>query len=82
MSSRARVVEPDRLAQWCTEHLGSPPADEIFRSGNLSAVIPEFGHPSAQAGRCVDRVECLVRVVGEGSAAMMMFVWPGSASCG
>jgi hypothetical protein len=39
MSSRARVVEPDRLAQWCTEHLGSPPADEIFRSGNLSAVI-------------------------------------------
>lgn len=39
MSSRARDVDPGRLAHWCVEHLGSPPADEIFRSGYLSAVI-------------------------------------------
>lgn len=39
MSSRSRDVDPGRLAQWCVEHLGSPPADEIFRSGYLSAVI-------------------------------------------
>lgn len=39
MSSRARDVDPGRLARWCAEHLGSPPADEIFRSGHLSAVI-------------------------------------------
>lgn len=39
MSPRAPAVDPGRLAQWCIEHLGSPPADEIFRSGHLSAVI-------------------------------------------
>jgi hypothetical protein len=39
MSPRARAVDPDRLAQWCMKQLGSPPADEIFRSGYLSAVI-------------------------------------------
>jgi hypothetical protein len=39
MSPRARAVDPGRLALWCTEHLGSPPADEMFRSGYLSAVI-------------------------------------------
>jgi phosphotransferase family enzyme len=39
MSPRARAIDPGRLAQWCTQHLGSPPADEIFRSGHLSAVI-------------------------------------------
>jgi hypothetical protein len=39
MSPRAPVVDPARLARWCTEHLGSPPSDEIFRSGYLSAVI-------------------------------------------
>lgn len=39
MSFRAHAVDSARLAQWCTEHLGSPPADEIFRSGHLSAVI-------------------------------------------
>jgi hypothetical protein len=39
MSSRTRDVDPGRLALWCAEHLGSPPADEIFRSGYLSAVI-------------------------------------------
>lgn len=39
MSPRARAVDPGRLAGWCMEHLGSPPADEIFRSGYLSAVI-------------------------------------------
>lgn len=39
MSPRAHAVDPARLAQWCMEHLGNPPADEIFRSGYLSAVI-------------------------------------------
>jgi len=39
MSPRAHAVDPARLAEWCMEHLGSPPADEIFRSGYLSAVI-------------------------------------------
>jgi hypothetical protein len=39
MSPRAPAVDPGRLAQWCVEHLGSPPAGEIFTSGYLSAVI-------------------------------------------
>lgn len=39
VSPRVPAVDPVRLAQWCEEHLGSPPADEIFRSGNLSEVI-------------------------------------------
>ena len=39
MSPRLPIVDPVRLAQWCEEHLGSPPAGEIFSSGNLSAVI-------------------------------------------
>ncbi len=39
MSPRVPAVDPARLAQWCEEHLGSPPAGEIFRSGYLSAVI-------------------------------------------
>jgi hypothetical protein len=39
MSPRPRAVDPGRLAQWCLDHLGSPPADEMFRSGYLSAVI-------------------------------------------
>lgn len=39
MSSRAHAVDPARLAQWCMEHLGSPPVEEIFKSGYLSAVI-------------------------------------------
>ena len=39
MSFRAPAVDSARLAQWCVEHLGSPPADEIFRSGYLSTVI-------------------------------------------
>jgi Phosphotransferase enzyme family len=39
MSSRGPAVDPGRLAQWCAEHLGSPPAAELFRSGHLSAVI-------------------------------------------
>jgi hypothetical protein len=38
MSPRTHV-DPDRLAQWCLEHLGSPPAEEIFKSGYMSAVI-------------------------------------------
>ncbi|GAA4030820.1 hypothetical protein GCM10022247_64890 [Allokutzneria multivorans] len=36
MSPHARTGE---LAQWCVEHLGSPPAEEIFRSGHLSTVV-------------------------------------------
>ena len=39
MSPRLPAVDPARLAQWCEEQLGSPPAGEIFRSGYLSAVI-------------------------------------------
>jgi hypothetical protein len=39
MSPRLPAVDPARLARWCEEHLGSPPAGEIFRSGYLSAVI-------------------------------------------
>jgi hypothetical protein len=39
MSPRLPVVDNGRLAQWCQEHLGSPPTSEIFRSGYLSAVI-------------------------------------------
>jgi hypothetical protein len=39
MSPRVPAVDPSRLAQWCEEQLGSPPAGEIFRSGYLSAVI-------------------------------------------
>lgn len=39
MSPRVPAVDPARLAQWCREHLGSPQAEEIFRSGYLSAVI-------------------------------------------
>ena len=39
MSPRVPVVDPARLARWCTEYLGSPPAGELFRSGYLSAVI-------------------------------------------
>ena len=38
MVSRA-AVDPDVLAHWCLRQLGSPPADEIFRSGHLSAVV-------------------------------------------
>jgi hypothetical protein len=39
MAHRAVAVESDRLARWCVEQLGSPPAEELFRSGYLSAVI-------------------------------------------
>jgi hypothetical protein len=39
MSPRAESVDPRRLARWCEEQLGSPPAAEIFRSGQLSAVV-------------------------------------------
>ncbi|MEV6612260.1 phosphotransferase [Kutzneria sp. NPDC051319] len=39
MSPRPFAVDPARLAQWCRQQLGSPPAEEIFRSGHLSAVI-------------------------------------------
>jgi hypothetical protein len=39
MSPRLPAVDPADLAQWCVEHLGSPPAGEIFRPGYLSAVI-------------------------------------------
>ncbi|HEY2508282.1 MAG TPA: phosphotransferase [Streptosporangiaceae bacterium] len=39
MSPAGSAVDPARLALWCGEHLGSPPAAELFRSGYLSAVI-------------------------------------------
>ncbi|HUB42166.1 MAG TPA: phosphotransferase [Streptosporangiaceae bacterium] len=39
MSSRGPAVDPACLSLWCAEHLGSPPAAELFRSGYLSAVI-------------------------------------------
>ena len=35
----APAVDPARMAGWCTEHLGSSPAEEMFRSGYLSVVI-------------------------------------------
>jgi hypothetical protein len=33
------AVDPALLATWCTDHLGSAPAAELFTSGHLSAVI-------------------------------------------
>ncbi len=39
MAPHAHAVDPGRLTRWCVEHLGSPPAGEIFRAGYLSAVI-------------------------------------------
>jgi hypothetical protein len=39
MPPRVPAVDPARLAQWCAQHLGSPPGAELFRSGYLSAVI-------------------------------------------
>ncbi len=39
MSPRARAVDSECLARWCMEYLGSPPAEEIFRAGQLSEVI-------------------------------------------
>jgi len=36
---RPPTVDPARLAQWCVEHLGSAPAEELFRSGHLSTVV-------------------------------------------
>lgn len=39
MALRPPADDPVRLAEWCREQLGSPPTGEIFRSGNLSAVI-------------------------------------------
>lgn len=39
MSGRALAEDSGSLAQWCIEHLGSPPVAEIFRSGHLSVVI-------------------------------------------
>lgn len=39
MSPRLPAVDPARLGQWCEQHLGSPLAGEIFRSGYLSVVI-------------------------------------------
>jgi hypothetical protein len=39
MSPQGHAVDRAGLARWCVEHLGSPPADEMFRSGYLSAVI-------------------------------------------
>ena len=39
MPPRRPAVDPASLAAWCTDHLGSAPAAELFRSGHLSTVI-------------------------------------------
>jgi hypothetical protein len=39
VSPRVPAVDAAELAAWCTDHLGSAPAAELFRSGHLSAVI-------------------------------------------
>ena len=39
MPPRLPAVDAASLAAWCTDHLGSAPATELFRSGHLSAVI-------------------------------------------
>lgn len=39
MSPRVPAVDAASLDAWCTDHLGSAPAAELFRSGHLSAVI-------------------------------------------
>jgi hypothetical protein len=39
VSPSTPAVDPGLLATWCSEHLGSPPAAELFRSGFLSAVV-------------------------------------------
>jgi hypothetical protein len=39
MSPRTRAVDPGRLARWCVEYLGSPPAEELFNFRHLSAVL-------------------------------------------
>ena len=39
VSPRIPAVEAASLAAWCTDHLGSAPTVELFRSGHLSAVI-------------------------------------------
>ncbi|MCR6482829.1 phosphotransferase [Amycolatopsis sp. OK19-0408] len=37
--ARERVVDPDHLARWCLDHLGSSPVEELFSSGHLSVVL-------------------------------------------
>lgn len=39
MSPRVPAVGAAGLAAWCTNHLGSAPTTELFRSGHLSVVI-------------------------------------------
>ena len=39
MSPRVPAVDSVDLAAWCTDHVGSAPAAELFRSGHLSAVV-------------------------------------------
>src|SRR5215831_21176991 len=39
MPPRVPAVDAASLAVWCTDHLGSAPAAELFRSGHLSAVV-------------------------------------------
>ncbi len=50
---RVPQVDSRHLAEWCEQHLGSPPAEELFRDGYLSAVI---------GLRLVDRREVVVKV--------------------
>jgi hypothetical protein len=39
MPPSVAAADPAQLAMWCSEHLGSPPVAELFRSGFLSAVV-------------------------------------------
>jgi len=53
MSPRVPAVDAASLAAWCTDHLGSAPVAELFRSGHLSAVT---------GLRLADRREVVVKV--------------------
>jgi hypothetical protein len=67
MSPRAHAIDPARLAQWCMEHLGSPPAVEIFKSGYLSAVI---------GLRLADDREVVVKVRPDSTLTSTSTRWP------
>jgi hypothetical protein len=53
MTRRVPQVDSGQLAEWCRRHLGSPPAEELFRDGYLAAVI---------GLRLVDSREVVVKV--------------------
>ena len=53
MAFELPVVDPASLTAWCELYLGSPPAEELFRTGHLARVI---------ATRLADGREVVVRV--------------------